>query len=111
MTWAKNKPRRDSEALNRQGQAITSMYWSFIAPFMDESNWIPASIMLDYQQRKYAYYFLTSPDRYLTKNLLPITLRAGNGSLQPGELPKITRSGHSIRKSKSIVNVLPNKHP
>lgn len=55
---------------------------------MSESGLIPALILLDYRQRKYAYRLLTLPDGNPAKEMLPITLRLGDGDAQPGELPE-----------------------
>lgn len=55
---------------------------------MSESGLIPAHILLDYRQRKYAYRLLTLPDGNPAKEILPITLRLGDGDAQPGELPE-----------------------
>ena len=75
--------------LNRQGRAITGMYRSTpIAPLMSEAGLIPAKIMLDYRQRRYAYRLLTLPDGHPAKDILPVSLRIGDGSAQPGELPE-----------------------
>ncbi len=44
--------------------------------------------MLDYRQRRYEYRLLTLPDGHPTKDILPVSLRIGDGSAQPGELPE-----------------------
>lgn len=36
-----------------------------------------------YRQRKYAYRLLTLPDGHPTKDILPVSLRSGDGSAQP----------------------------
>ena len=59
-----------------------------IAPLMSEAGLIPAKIMLDYRQRRYAYRLLTLSDGCPTKDILPISLKMGDGSAQPGELPE-----------------------
>lgn len=59
-----------------------------IAPLMSEAGLIPAEIMLDYRQRRYAHRLLTLPDGHPTKDILPVSLRLGDGSVQPGELPE-----------------------
>lgn len=75
--------------LNKQARAITGMYRSTpIGSLMSESGLIPARIMLDYRQRKYAHRLLTLPDGHPTKDILPITLRAGDGNAQPEEQPE-----------------------
>lgn len=53
---------------------------------MSKSGLILAKILLDYWQRKYAYHLLILPDRHPTKDILLITLRVGNRSVQSGEL-------------------------
>ena len=75
--------------LNRQGRAITGIYRSTpITPLMSEAGLMPAKIMLDYRQRRYAYRLLTLPDGHPAKDILPVSLRIGDGSAQPGELPE-----------------------
>ena len=75
--------------LNRQGRAITGIYQSTpIGPLMGKLGLIPAHILLDYRQRIYAYRLLTLPDGNPAKDILPITLRSGDGSAQPGEQPE-----------------------
>ncbi len=75
--------------LNRQRRAITGIYWSTpIGPLMGKSGLIPAYILLDYRQRKYAYRLLTLPDGNHAKDILSITLRSGERSEQPGEQSK-----------------------
>lgn len=59
-----------------------------IAPLMGEAGLIPAAIMLDYRQHRYAYRLLTLADGHLTKDILPISLKIGDGGAQPGELPE-----------------------
>ncbi len=72
--------------LNRQGRAITGMYRRTpVGPLMGEAGLIPARILLDYRQRKYAYRLLTLADENPTNSVLPITLRLGDGNAQPGE--------------------------
>lgn len=74
---------------NKQGRAITGMYQSNpVGSFMSKSGLIPARILLDYPQRKYAYRLLTRPDENPAREMLPITLRLGDGDAQPGELPE-----------------------
>ena len=53
---------------------------------MSEAGLIPAEIMLDYRQRRYVHRLLTLPDGHPTKDILPVSLRLGDGSVQPGEL-------------------------
>ena len=50
-----------------------------VGPLMSESGLIPAHVLLDYRQRKYAYRLLTLPDENPAKNILPVTLRSGDG--------------------------------
>lgn len=87
--------------LYRQGRAITGVYRSTpIGPLISESGLIPVDILLNYRQRKYAYRLLSLPDGHPTKEILPITLRAGDGGTQPGELPEnyeIWFSGQKVR--------------
>lgn len=55
---------------------------------MSKSGLIPAKMMLDYRQRKYALWLLTLPDDHLVKNILPIMLRIGDENAQPKNLPE-----------------------
>lgn len=59
-----------------------------IAPLISEAGLIPVRIMLNYCQRKYAYHLFLLPDRHLTKDVPPISLKMGDRSAQPGELPE-----------------------
>ena len=55
---------------------------------MSEASLIPAKVMLNYRQRRYIYHLLTLSDRHPTKDILPISLRMGDRSAQPKELPE-----------------------
>lgn len=55
---------------------------------MNELCLILAVIMLDYRQCNYTYCFITVPNRHFAKNILSITLKAGDKSAQPEELSK-----------------------
>lgn len=59
-----------------------------IGPLMSEAGLIPAEIMLNERQRKYAHRLLTLLDGHPTKDILPVSLRLGDGSAQPGEIPE-----------------------
>ena len=65
------------------------MYFSTpIHPLLCEAGLIPASILLDYRQKIYTHRLLSLTDLHPTKEILPISLRKGDGSLQPGETRK-----------------------
>ncbi len=49
---------------------------------MSESRLLPAHVLLDFQQRKYAYRILSLPNSILTKNILPFTLQIGDRNAQ-----------------------------
>lgn len=75
--------------INRQARSITGMYPSTpILALMCESGLIPAHIILDFRQRKYAYRLLSLPDSISTKGILPITLRIGDDHAQPKDQPE-----------------------
>lgn len=75
--------------INRQARSITGMYRSSpISPLMSDSGLLPAPILLDSRQRAYAYRLLNLPDSIPTKEILPITLRTGDGNAQPEDLPE-----------------------
>lgn len=57
-----------------------------IHPLLCEAGLTPASIVLDNRQRMYAYRLLSLPDKHPTKNILPVSLRIGDGNLD--ELPE-----------------------
>ncbi len=57
-----------------------------IHPLLCEADLVPASTLLNHRQRQYAYRLLSLPDQHLTKNILPVSLRNGDGDFQPGEL-------------------------
>lgn len=73
--------------LNKQAQAITSIYQSTpVGLLMSMLGLVPARMMLDYCQRKYALQLLTLPNDYWAKNILSITLRVGDRNLQTENL-------------------------
>ncbi len=75
--------------INRQTRSITGINPSTpVATLMSESGLVPAHILLDFQQRKYAYRLLSLPDSIPTKAILPITLRIGDGNAQPDDQPE-----------------------
>ena len=77
--------------LNRQARSIIGMYPStLLHPLLCEAGLIPASTLLDYRQRSYAYRLLYLPDQHPAKEILPASLRVGDISFQPGELPDNT---------------------
>ncbi len=53
---------------------------------MSESGLLPAHVLLDFRQRKYAYRILSLPDSIPTKDILPFTLRIGDGNAQPEDV-------------------------
>lgn len=54
-----------------------------------ESGLIPAHIILDFPQRMYAYRLLSLPDLISTNDILPITLRIGDGNAQQEDQPEL----------------------
>lgn len=44
--------------------------------------------MLDYSQQRYAYRLLTLLDEHSIKDILPVTFRFGDKSVQPRKLPE-----------------------
>ena len=76
---------------NRQARSLTGMYPSTpLHPLLCEAGLTPASTLLDYGQRLYAYRLLSLPDQHPAKEILPMSLRIGDGGFQPGELPDST---------------------
>lgn len=62
----KNHQNEFRKLINRQARAITGMCPSTpIAALMNEAGLIPANILLDFRQRKYAYRILSLPDSIL----------------------------------------------
>ena len=59
-----------------------------IAALMSESGLMPAHILLDFRQRKYACHILSLPDSISTKEIFPITLQVGDRNAQPEDLPE-----------------------
>lgn len=47
---------------------------------MSESGLIPAHIILDFRQRKYAHRLFSLPESIPTKAILPATLQVGDGN-------------------------------
>ena len=87
----KNNEQTVQKLLNRQARSITGMYPSTpIHPLLSEAGLIPAKILLDFCQKRYTYCLLTLPDGHPTKEILPVSMREGDGSLQPGEQPENT---------------------
>ena len=90
--WWKNQKTHQNEIqklINRQARSITGMYPSTPVPaLMSESGLIPAHILLDFRQRRYAYRLLSLPESIPTKAILPITLRTGDGNAQPEDHPE-----------------------
>ena len=85
----KNHENAFQQLLNRQARSITGMYPSTpVHPLLCEAGLTPASIILDNRQRLYAYRLLSLPDEHPTKKILPISLRVGDGTFQPEELPE-----------------------
>ena len=71
-----------------------------MAPLIGKVGFILAAIMLDYCQRRYAYRFLTLPDGHSVKDILPISLKMGDGGAQPEKLPdndKIWSTSQKVR--------------
>ena len=84
----KNHENTVQQLFNRQARLITRMYTSTPThPLWCEAGLTPASIVLNYRQRLYACRLLSLPDQHPTKEILPISLRVGDGAFQPGELP------------------------
>ena len=90
--WWKNQKTHQNEIqtlINRQARSITGIYPSTPVPaLMSESGLIPAHIMLDFRQRKYAYRLLSLPESIPTKAILPVTLRIGDGNAQLEDYPE-----------------------
>ena len=87
----KNYEQTFQKLLNRQARSITGMYPSTpIHPLLSEAGLIPARILLDLRQKRYTYRLLTLSDGHPTKGILPVSMREGDGSSQPGEQPKNT---------------------
>ena len=61
---------------------------TIISPLMSESGLLPAHVLLDFRQRAYAHRILSLPNSIPTKDILPITLREGDGHTQPEDLPE-----------------------
>lgn len=61
-----------------------------IHPLLCEAGLVPASTLLNYRQRQYALRLLSFSDRHPAKEILPISLRKGDASSQPRELPENT---------------------
>ncbi len=92
IPWKNQKTYQNEiqKLINRQARSITGMYPSTpIAALMCESGLIPAHIMLDFRQRIYAYRLLSLPESIPTKDILPITLRRGDGNAQPEDQPEL----------------------
>ena len=81
-TWAQDI----QKLVNRQARAITgALRTTPIAPLIMEANIVPAEPLLSDRQRKYALRALQLPAEHPIYNVLPPTLRYGDGDAQPGE--------------------------
>lgn len=77
--------------INCQAQSITEIYSSTpIHSLLCEVGLISASILLDKRQRIYTYRLFSLLDLHPAKEILHISLRKVDGSLQPRELPENT---------------------
>ena len=87
----KNHEQTFQKFLNRQARSITGMYSSTpIHSLLSEAGLIPAKILLNSYQKKYAYRLLTLPDYYSAKKTLPVSMREGDGNSQLGGQPENT---------------------
>ena len=57
-----------------------------VHPLLFEAGLVPASTLLNYRQRSYAYRLLSLPDEHPAQEILPVSLRIGDENFQPGEL-------------------------
>jgi hypothetical protein len=72
--------------VNRQARAIAGALKSTpIGPLVKEAIMTPAIPLLDNRQRRYAVRAIKLPANHPINNLLPPTLRYGDGDTQPGE--------------------------
>jgi hypothetical protein len=89
--WWKNQVTylNDTQRLiNRQASAITGMFRSTPEEsLVREAGLVPAKVLLDRRQRRYACGLLSLPQGHPTKDILPLTMISGDGSAQPGEQP------------------------
>ena len=131
-TFHQNYQKDLQKLINRQARSITGMYQSSpISPLMSDSGllpahiflflhilclyatrWVmtdaPAYILLDSRQRAYAHRLLSLPDSIPTKDILPITLRTGDGNAQPGDLCKeLTHRATSVASQGELPSCLP----
>jgi ribonuclease HI len=81
-TWAQDI----QKMVNRQARAITgALKTTPIGPLVKEATMTPAIPLLNNRQRRYAVRALKLPVSHPINNLLPSTLRYGDGDAQPGE--------------------------
>lgn len=75
--------------LNWQTRSNTGIYPSIsIHPLLCKGDLISTLIFLNNCERQYAYLQLSFSDQQLIKDILPISLRKGDGAFQQGELPE-----------------------
>src|SRR5271156_5828740 len=80
--WAEDLQR----LINRQARAITgALRTSPIGPLIKEASLTPAIPLLEDKQRRYALRALKLPISHPINELLPPTLRYGDGDAQPGQ--------------------------
>ena len=81
-TWAEDIQR----LINRQARAITgALKTTPIGPLVKEAALTPAVSVLEDRQRRYALRALKLPIGYPINELLPPTIRYGDGDAQPGQ--------------------------
>src|SRR5213078_1501995 len=81
-TWAEDLQR----LINRQARSITgALKTTPIGPLIKEAALVPAVLLLEDRQRKYALRALKLPIGHPINGILPPTLRYGDGDAQPGE--------------------------
>ena len=74
--------------VNRQARAITGMFRSTPEDLIiREAGLTPAKALLNARQGGYEGRLLSLSDGHPTKEILPISLRRGDGAAQPGEQP------------------------
>ena len=85
----KNYQKDLQKLINRQARSITGMHQSTpISSLMSASGLLPAHVLSDFCQRAYAHLILSFPNSIPTENILPISLREGDGHTQPEDLPQ-----------------------
>ena len=84
------RPETFSKGLAKADQPTSSINNRDVSEhaYFSLNEWIRPDVLSDFRQRTYAHRILSLPNSIPTKDILPITLREGDGNAQPEDLPE-----------------------